>query len=84
MRLETRTALTTQVTRTTFAVVHGMSRRKDIQREMASKRFSGPYARDTYKDGLGGDWTRDEHVTSAAPKKKTTAARKRHIGKASE
>ena len=61
-----------------------MARRKDIQSEMASKRFAGPYARDTYNNGLGGDWTRDEHVTSAAPKKKAQAARKRHIGKASE
>jgi hypothetical protein len=51
---------------------------------MASKRFDGPYARDTYKDGLGGDWTRDEHATSATPKKKAQPGRKRHIGKASE
>ncbi|HEX3582374.1 MAG TPA: hypothetical protein VH087_11480 [Thermoanaerobaculia bacterium] len=61
-----------------------MARRRDIQSEMASKRFDGPYARDTYKDGLGGDWTRDEHATSATPKKKAQPGRKRHIGKASE
>jgi len=60
-----------------------MARRRDIQSEMASKRFAGPYARDTYNDGLGGDWTRDEHATSAAPKKKAPP-RKRLIGKASE
>lgn len=51
---------------------------------MASKRFSGPYARDTYDHGLGGDWTRDEHVTSAAPAKKAQPGRKRRPGKASE
>ena len=62
-----------------------MARRRDIQSEMASKRFAGPYARDTYEDGLGGDWTRDEHATSAAaPKQKSQTGRKRHIGKASE
>jgi hypothetical protein len=61
-----------------------MARRKDIQSEMASKRFSGPYARDTYDHGLGGDWTRDEHVTSAAPAKKAQPGRKRRPGKASE
>jgi hypothetical protein len=37
----------------------GSPRRGGMQREMASSRFGGYYARDDY-DGLGGDWTRDE------------------------
>ena len=36
-----------------------MAQRKDIQSAMASKTFDGPYARDAYPEGLGGDWTRD-------------------------
>jgi hypothetical protein len=62
-----------------------MARRRDIQSEMASSRFEGPYARDAYEDGLGGDYTRGEHVTSAATKKKAPSVpKRRHVGKASE
>jgi hypothetical protein len=57
-----------------------MAKRKDIQSAMASKRFDGPYARDAYPEGLGGDWTRDEHAKEPAPRK----APKKRIGKASE
>jgi hypothetical protein len=38
----------------------GEWRRGGMQREMASSRFGGYYARDDYDDGLGGDWTRDD------------------------
>ena len=38
-----------------------MARRRDIHGELASSRFNGPYARDTYDQGFGGDYTRDEH-----------------------
>jgi len=62
-----------------------MAKRKDIQKEMASSGFGGPYARDTYKGGLGGDWTRDEHSKELdASGKKERPPRKKPIGKASE
>jgi hypothetical protein len=62
-----------------------MAKRKNIQGEMASSRFGGPYARDTYDRGLGGDWTRDEHSKKLeASSKKLRAPRKKPIGKASE
>jgi hypothetical protein len=59
-----------------------MAKRKDIQSAMASKRFDGPYARDAYPEGLGGDWTRDEHAKE--PERKARPASKKRIGKASE
>jgi len=66
-----------------------MANRKDIQSAMAGKRFDGPYARDTYAEGLGGDWTRDEHEGAggrqpAAGGEDHARRAKKRIGKASE